>query len=108
MTSWWNRASVEQRLAQIDGGIELGLTARQVAVFRGLPAEGEVDYSQRLRSWAMYYGRRFPLANRQRGGLKAKRVGDLKRAYFGGVERDFNDAPAVSSRVIDDDFDEAA
>lgn len=33
--SWWHRATPAQRLAQIDGGIECGMTARQVAMACG-------------------------------------------------------------------------
>jgi hypothetical protein len=34
--SWWNTATQAQKLAQIDGGIECGLTARQIAIASGM------------------------------------------------------------------------
>lgn len=37
--SWWFKASEAQRLAQIDGGIECGMTSRQIAVASGLDGE---------------------------------------------------------------------
>lgn len=37
MSTWWERASVEDRLAQIDGGIECGMTSRQIAMNCGAP-----------------------------------------------------------------------
>ncbi len=36
--TWWKNASTSQRLAQIDAGIELGLTARQIALASGVTA----------------------------------------------------------------------
>lgn len=30
--SWWHKATVEQKLAQIDGGIECGMTSRQIGM----------------------------------------------------------------------------
>lgn len=31
-SSWWHNATTEQRLAQIDGGIECGMTSTQIAM----------------------------------------------------------------------------
>lgn len=58
MTTWWDRATREQRLAQIDGAIECGMTARQF-----LAAIGEINAStQRIDcvgKFAAYRGRSF-------------------------------------------------
>jgi len=35
MTTWWDKASTAERLAQIDGGIECGLTMAEVAIASG-------------------------------------------------------------------------
>lgn len=35
MNGWWYRASVAQRLAQVDAGLELGMTAKQIALASG-------------------------------------------------------------------------
>lgn len=35
-SSWWSKATEAQKLAQIDGGIECGLTARQIAIASGM------------------------------------------------------------------------
>ncbi len=37
MSTWWKRASQEERLKQIDAGIELGMTGRQVAMNLRVP-----------------------------------------------------------------------
>ena len=34
--SWWDKATTEQRLAQIDGGIECGMNAAQIAFNCGI------------------------------------------------------------------------
>jgi len=35
MTNWWDKASTAERLAQIDGGIALGMTSAQIAMASG-------------------------------------------------------------------------
>lgn len=42
---WWHRASTEQRLAQLDGGIECGLTARQIAVISQTTRHAVLQYA---------------------------------------------------------------
>jgi len=51
--SWWSRSTTDERLAQIDGGIELGMPARLVAFNCG-------TVRHTLHSFAMRYGRSFP------------------------------------------------
>ena len=50
--SWWHRATQEQRLAQIDGGIRCGMTANQVGMNVG--AKGQV-----VQNFAQQFGRKF-------------------------------------------------
>lgn len=53
MNGWWYTATRDQKLAQIDGGIELGMNARQVAMVTGaLPAT--------VQAFACAYDRHFP------------------------------------------------
>lgn len=81
---WWHNASVEQRLAQIDGGIECGLTAGQVAMVSG-STPGAVG------SFAIFYGRKFPAKNKASSASIA-RAGAKKRdraAYMSGRPVDF-------------------
>ena len=51
--TFWKTASKAQKLAQIDAGIELGMTARQVAMNLGTTREA-------LKVWASRNGRNFP------------------------------------------------
>ena len=55
--SWWRRATTEQRLAQLDGGIECGLAASQVALASGATLKMVKDMAYR-------HGRKFGLTNR--------------------------------------------
>jgi len=97
--TWWDHASVEQRLAQINGGIECGLTARQIGLCVGArPSQ--------VHAVAINGGLHIPRGQHP-GARRSKQMGELKRAYWQG-EREINRAPTVSARVIDDDFDEAA
>jgi len=61
MSSWWHTATREQRLAQIDGAIELGMTSKQCAMNcgcvydEGSGRQGGVS----VRDFAGYHGRLF-------------------------------------------------
>jgi hypothetical protein len=61
-SSWWHNATTEQRLAQIDGGLECGMTARQVALASRVP-EGERTI---VSSYARSHGRQFPAETGER------------------------------------------
>ncbi len=54
---WWYRASLEQKLAQVDGGIELGLTSNQVAMVSGAKDRYTV------KAFGAYHGRHFTTSN---------------------------------------------
>ena len=54
--SFWNTATQEQKLAQIDGGLELGLTANQVAINCGVKPFT-------LTAFARFHGRSFRTVN---------------------------------------------
>ena len=85
---WWHRASTEQRLRQLDAGIELGLSSRAIAVCSGLDAAHESG--AKVREFSRRHGRKMPYANSAHTSQKMKRVGDLKRSYWRGG-RDFTD-----------------
>ena len=53
MTNWWHKATRDERLRQIDAGIELGMTGTQIALAVGVPA-------QTIRDFGNYNGRSFP------------------------------------------------
>lgn len=59
--SWWSRASTEQKLAQIDGGIECGMTAKQIA--KNL----RVKTAQSIYHLGNLHGRHFPTTPQEKG-----------------------------------------
>jgi hypothetical protein len=67
MKTWWERASTEERLAQIDGGIACGMTSKQVAVNCGAPIYRD---GNALICFANAHGRKFG----QSGGTHKDRV----------------------------------
>ena len=86
MNGWWYRASQPQKLAQIDGGIQLGMTAKQVAMLSGVAG----DHAHAIvNNFALRHGRSFPDAQRGRvlaGAAHAKYGATRARnAYFGGA-----------------------
>ncbi len=62
MAGWWYRASREERLAQIDAGIELGMTSAQVAMNCGCHQEQHRSShgGHTVLSFARSHGRHFP------------------------------------------------
>ena len=56
MKTWWEKASTEDRLAQIDGGIECGMTAKQISMCVGAPLDHRAGS---LGSFARSHGRFF-------------------------------------------------
>ena len=74
MKTWWERASTEDRLAQIDGGIECGMTAKQISLCVGASAGHD---GGTLRAFATRYGRNFPSTyeKRKRAGQVSGRLG---------------------------------
>ncbi|WP_156612854.1 hypothetical protein [Ensifer sp. Root142] len=46
-SSWWARASKEQKLAQIDGGIDCGISAKHIAMNVGATVSAIHEYGRR-------------------------------------------------------------
>ena len=69
--SFWNKATQEQKLAQIDGGIECGMNTSQIAANLGSTRVAVRDFAYR-------HGRSFP-------GNSGQAIGRNSRAY--AVER---------------------
>lgn len=104
---WWYRATTEERLAQIDGAIELGMTAPQAALNCGCLYDqrysgNRLGSGSLLRSFAASHGRSFSgskFANREANGMtvrngrsmsiKRARLEASREAYFEGQEVDF-------------------
>lgn len=51
-SSWWSRASKDQKLAQIDGGIDCGIAAKHIAMNLGATASAVHEFGRR-------HGRKF-------------------------------------------------
>lgn len=88
---WWYSATTEQRLAQIDGGIECGMTAKQVAMNCGARLyENATRVSSPVIKFAGYHGRKFKgeskgHISRVREGVRlanAKRSQNMTDAHF--------------------------
>ena len=80
--SFWSTATTEQRLAQIDGGIECGMTSKQIAMCLGAPIYGD-GHSNRVLVFAQYHGRHFPTSKvtvGRRYGKVGGRIGGLVTA----------------------------
>lgn len=85
--SWWVNASQGERLAQIDGGLECGMTAKQVAMNCCVTVK---HAAMAVRGFAELHGRRFP-ARMSEGGRKrvseachernVRRIRSLARIY---------------------------
>jgi len=89
---WWYSATQEQKLAQIDGGIECGMTAREIALNCGASL-GVNDRGGTIGAFAFLHGRNFPQENknsdkrmaRSREGTRvhhAKKKGELTDHHF--------------------------
>jgi hypothetical protein len=100
--SFWRKATVEQKLAQIDGAIELGMTSVQCARNCGASTDMAV------RNFAGRHGRNFP-----RTGEQARRkISEAQRkaspaASHGSMRRNweragFQTANAPSARIFQD------
>jgi hypothetical protein len=83
-SSWWHNATTEQRLAQIDGGIECGMTVRQVAMASRAPI-GTVQ------TFATRHDRRFPLKTKSTSAGFSRNASKMRdrAAYFSGRPADF-------------------
>lgn len=106
--TWWHRASTEQKLAQIDGGIECGMTARQVGLAsgRGLNVAGWA-----VASVARRHGRAFPDVGKGNERVRAgiKRRGDIgrdRRAFLAGDRVDFFSAQGPSDEFMLDEAEQ--
>lgn len=88
-SSWWHRATPAQRLAQIDGGIECGMTVNQVALASGIGRGALMNFA--VRNERSFPKRGSTHALRRSGGIRTDRA-----AYLRGDHVDFwgNGEPA--------------
>lgn len=79
--TFWTTATREQKLAQIDGGIECGMTARQVAMCLGAST---THGGATVLMFAARNGRRFNTGTHDKK-VKAGLVGGVRGAMTGGI-----------------------
>lgn len=77
--TWWHNASKEQRLAQIDGGIELGLMAKQIAL---VSSASERQIAAYANSHGRYFGKAYKLTRYRRARAELTR---FRRDYNSGA-----------------------
>lgn len=75
--TWWDKASTEERFAQVSAGIDLGLTSRQVAM-ASRTTVGTVN------SFAARHEMSFPLKGNTASQRRTGRVRSDKAAYLRG------------------------
>lgn len=74
--TYWDKATQEQRLIQIDAGISLGMTSKQIAMCLGAPRYDVKNNA--VRNFGQKHGRHFttpPATSGQRGGKIGGRIG---------------------------------
>lgn len=77
--TYWDKATQEQRLAQIDAGISLGMTSKQIAMCLGAPIyENGRDNAVSL--FAARHGRRFTTPRATASSRGGKISGRISRA----------------------------
>ena len=83
-SSWWHNATTEQRLAQIDGGLECGMTLAQVGMASGTTANA-------IHYFASAHNRRFPAKGRSTSAGRDRVAANMRdrAAYFSGRPADF-------------------
>lgn len=105
---WWYRASQEQKLRQLDAGLALGMTAKQIAIVSGVDMTSG-DPRATVTSFGYLHGRAFRPAleeralEREAGWGQGRRPAlstkgartKLRRAYESGA-RDFSDAAVAT------------
>lgn len=83
--TWWDRASAEQRLAQIDAALELGVEMGVLAAYLGTSRHSLVKFAYRHGRRLM--GLRRTVATTRTEKVKERRA--MRRDYFSGAPVDF-------------------
>ncbi len=92
MKTWWERATTRQRLAQIDGGIECGMSSGQVAKNCGAPI---YTNGNAVLSCAQQHGRSFPNIKTAAGLARIKRAA-ARTSFYGRAHQEINSPDAFS------------
>jgi hypothetical protein len=84
--SWWDQATAEQKLAQIDAGISLGMTGKQISICLRVPEV--VNGNSKVTAFAHSHGRSFPTTRSiaaMRGGAAAAKTHSLRIPRLSGT-----------------------
>lgn len=86
-SGWWYRANQTQKVAQVEAGIELGMTARQVSIASGAKVTGYGSGPVAMFAWS--HGLSFPRRGNSAAGERSKRKQSARAAYDRGEPVDF-------------------
>jgi len=92
--NWWQNASTEARLAQIDGAIDLGMTVRQTCLASGMPYDDISAKNNPVRSFAYQHGRTFGRTSAKARVISQRKHAPEKRrrSYLAGESREHWDS----------------
>jgi len=77
--SWWDNATQTERLAQIDGGIECGMTSKQIAMCLRAPIYDD-GFANAVKVFGNRHGRHFPTPQATSGYRAGKSGGRVSTA----------------------------
>lgn len=83
-SSFWSRSTTAEKLAQIDGGIECGMSSKQIAMCLGASIKG---YGAAVRNFALRHNRHMPTSRHEsarRGGTAAGQSNGIRAARRAG------------------------
>lgn len=83
MSTWWDRATDAQRLAQIDAGIALGMSSKQISM--NLRVEVNEHGGGKVFNFANYHGRHFPRSRQRAIARSAGIIGGIVTCRRRGI-----------------------
>ncbi len=78
--TYWEQATQEERLKQIDGGIECGMTSKQIAMCLRAPIYGRDGQDNAVKRFGNHHGRHFPTPPVTAGHRAGKSGGRISTA----------------------------
>lgn len=100
--TYWDKASQEQRLIQIDAGIELGMTSKQIAMCLRAPMYDRDGGDNAVKTFGNRHGRSFPTSQSESGRRAGRIAGRISRAVqfrkAGFIETTHKDAFSIFGR----------
>jgi len=97
--SFWETATSTERLRQIDAGIELGMTAKQVAMNFGLHEGTDRHGSKKVLYFALNHGRHF---KRAQASVSSKQSISMKHYWDRRIQDHSGTLPADAFDIFGD------